>query len=253
MIYLKNTDQINQIKAAAELWKEVIAVLKKMITVDHSPLDLSNTAEKMIRAAKGECAFKNYHGFPGNLCISVNEVAIHGIPSKKKFLATDKVGIDLGVKLNGYFCDAGFSQIVDPATNLDYQRLVDHTHQALLVGIAAAKAGNYTGDITAAISNYVATNCPEYHILDDFCGHGCGLKLHEDPFILNKGMTANTGVKLVPGMIICIEPILTDQKDGSYIIDPNDHWSVKVTNNHKVCHFEHMILILENETIILTK
>ncbi|MDQ0513613.1 methionyl aminopeptidase [Mycoplasmoides fastidiosum] len=252
MIYLKNQEQIAGIKAAVGLWKTTITALKKLIVPNNTPLDLAKAAEQIVRAAGGKLVFQGYHGFPGALCVSVNEVGIHGIPDNTKFKPTDKVGVDLGISLNGYICDAGFSQIVDPATNPEYQQLAEHTYQALMAGISAAKAGNYTGDITTAISQYVAENCPQYQILNDFCGHGCGIHLHEDPSVLNKGLRPKTGTQLVSGMVLCIEPILTDQADGSYTIDQKDKWSVRVKPRAKVCHWEHMVLILDNQTEVLT-
>lgn len=116
----------------------------------------------------------------------------------------------------------------------------------------AARAGNFTGDIAAAISAYVNANCPQFSIVDDFCGHGCGLKLHEDPLVPNKDMDPATGTRLVNGMTLCIEPILTTQPTSDYFIDPHDQWSVRVQPGYKTCHWECMLVIQDAGPEILT-
>lgn len=252
MIYIKSATEIAKIKAAAALWKQAIKLVDSLITTNSSGAKIDGAVAQLVQQAGGTCTFKGYRGFPAHLCVSLNEVAIHGIPNHRPFLATDKVGVDIGVTLDGAICDAGYSRLVDPKTNPQYQDLIHHTYCALWAGIRMAVSGNYVGDIAYAIESYVRHNCPQYQILQDFAGHGCGLYLHESPSIPNYGMKPKTGAKLLPGMVVCIEPILTTAQHGAYFIDPTDQWSVCVKEGGQTCHWEHMVLILENESIVLT-
>lgn len=252
MIYIKNATEITKIKAAVALWKKAIALVDQLIVTNQTGKKIDQAVAKLVKAAGGTCTFKGYNGFPGNLCVSVNEVAIHGIPNHRPFLETDKIGVDIGVTLDGAICDAGYTKLINPDLNPDYQDLINHTYNALWAGLKVALSGNYVGDIAHAIETYVRTNCPQYKILQDFAGHGCGLFLHESPSVPNYGMRPKSGAKLVPGMVICIEPILTTAEHGAYYIDPTDKWSVCVNKGGQTCHWEHMVLILENESIVLT-
>lgn len=252
MIYLKSAAEISKLRAAAALWSRVVGILKPLIVPHNTPRQLAKAAEACVVAAGGKCVFKNYKGFPGTICVSVNEVCIHGVPHDRPFKSGDKVGVDIGIGLNGVICDAGFSHLIDPRADEEYASLVYHTYHALMAGVQAARANNFTGDIATAISQYVATNCPRFSILDDFCGHGCGLQLHEDPIVPNKDANPGTGVRLVNGMTICIEPILTTQPTGDYFIDPHDQWGVRVQPGHKTCHWECMVVIQDVTPEILT-
>lgn len=252
MVYIKSAKEICKIQQAAELWKLVANLAESMIVVNSSGKAIADVVAAKIRENGGSCAFENYRGFPERICVSLNHVAIHGIPNLTPFKCNDKVGIDIGVNLDEAICDAGFSRLVVGSDDQEYQKLIDHTYQALWAGIRMALHGNRVGDITHAIESYVQTNCPQYAIVEDFSGHGCGNFLHEGPHVPNYGMAPGQGVRLVSGMVICIEPILTNQPNGKYQIDPTDQWSVKVKQNYKTAHFEHMILILEPHSVVLT-
>lgn len=252
MVYIKSAKEISKIQQAADLWKKIADLAESLILSGCNGWKIAQAVEKEVTKCGGICTFKNYQGFPGSICVSLNEVAIHGIPNYVHFRKNDKVGIDIGVTLDGAVCDSGFSRLVVDSDDLEYQHLIDSTYQALWSGIRKALNGNHVGDITAAIETYVKTNCPQYAILKDFSGHGCGRMLHESPNIPNYGLSSGMGTKLVSGMVICIEPILTNQPTGDYQIDAQDRWSVKVSPGYKTAHWEHMVLILEDHSVVLT-
>lgn len=248
MIYIKSNYEIEQIKKACSVWKEVRDKLTSFIKEGVSLLEIDEYARKLIEDERGcKACFHNYNGFPGHICVSVNDVVIHGVPTNYKLKYQDMVTCDIGVEYNSYICDAAFTVII--GENHEAQKISDVCYNSLFEGIKQIKPDNTIGDISYAIQSYVESN--GYKVISDFGGHGCGKKLHEDPIILNYG-NKGSGAKLRPGMIICIEPmILTD--NNAYYIDKKDNWSV-ISRNHKLtCHWEHMVLVTENGYEILTE
>lgn len=248
MIYIKSNYEIEQIKKACSIWKEVRDKLTSFIKEGVSLLEIDEYARKLIEDDNGcKACFHNYNGFPGHICISVNDVVIHGVPTNYKLKYQDMVTCDIGVEYNSYICDAAFTVII--GDNSEAQKISDVCYNSLIEGIKQVKPNNTIGDISHAVQNYVEAN--GYKVILDFGGHGCGKKLHEDPIILNYG-NKGSGAKLRPGMIICIEPmILTD--NNAYYIDRKDNWSV-ISKNHKLtCHWEHMVLVTEDGCEILTE
>lgn len=248
MIYIKSNYEIEQIKKACSIWKEVRGKLTSFIKEGVSLLEIDEYARKLIEDDnRCKACFHNYNGFPGHICISVNDVVIHGVPTNYKLKYQDMVTCDIGVEYNSYICDAAFTVII--GDNSEAQKISDVCYNSLIEGIKQVKPNNTIGDISHAVQNYVEAN--GYKVISDFGGHGCGKKLHEDPIILNYG-NKGSGAKLRPGMIICIEPmILTD--NNAYYIDRKDNWSV-ISKNHKLtCHWEHMVLVTEDGCEILTE
>ena len=248
MIYIKSNYEIEQIKKACSIWKEVRDKLTSFIKEGVSLLEIDEYARKLIEDDNGcKACFHNYNGFPGHICISVNDVVIHGVPTNYKLKYQDMVTCDIGVEYNSYICDAAFTIII--GDNSEAQKISDVCYNSLIEGIKQVKPNNTIGDISHAVQNYVEAN--GYKVISDFGGHGCGKKLHEDPIILNYG-NKGSGAKLRPGMIICIEPmILTD--NNAYYIDRKDNWSV-ISKNHKLtCHREHMVLVTKDGCEILTE
>ena len=248
MIYIKSNYEIEQIKKACSIWKEVRDKLTSFIKEGVSLLEIDEYARKLIEDDNGcKACFHNYNGFPGHICISVNDVVIHGVPTNYKLKYQDMVTCDIGVEYNSYICDAAFTVII--GDNSEAQKISDVCYNSLIEGIKQVKPNNTIGDISHAVQNYAEAN--GYKVISDFGGHGCGKKLHEDPIILNYG-NKGSGAKLRPGMIICIEPmILTD--NNAYYIDRKDNWSV-ISKNHKLtCHWEHMVLVTKDGCEILTE
>lgn len=247
MIFIKSQYDIEQIERASTVWKKVRDDFFKFVKAGLSLKELDLRAKTIIESNGCKCAFYDYNGFPGNICISVNDVVIHGVPNNYILKDGDLVTFDVGVYYNSYICDAAFTIVI--GKNEDAEKINKICYQSLIEGIKHAIPNNYVGDISSAIENFVTQN--GYKVIRDFGGHGCGKKLHEDPMILNYGKP-KTGSILKPGMVICIEPmILTDENE--YYIDKKDKWSV-ISKNHKLtCHWEHMILITNEGNKILTE
>ena len=247
MIYIKSQYEIEQIKKACTVWKKIREAIFLEAKVGVSLKWLDDLAGKIAIENGCICPFKGYNGFLGNICISVNEVVIHGVPSNYKIKDNDLITFDVGTSYNGYICDAAFTIIF--GKNQEAELINKVCYESLLEGIKQVKPMNKIGDISFSVQQYVEKK--GFKILKDFGGHGCGKKLHEDPLILNYGKK-NTGHTLLPGMVICIEPmILTD--DASYYIDKDDNWSVIAKNKKLTCHWEHMVLVTENGHEILTE
>lgn len=192
--------------------------------------------------------FKGLYGFPGSACISVNDVVIHGIPSKKVVLKEgDIVSIDTGAAVNGWNGDNAYTFPVGQVSERA-QRIMDVTKEALARGIAAAQPGNRIGDIGAAVQQYVEEN--GYSVVRTYVGHGVGRELHEDPEVPNFG-TPGRGPRLVPGMVLAIEPMVNEK---SHVVETlSDGWTVKTVDGGLSAHFEHTVVITAKGPVILTQ
>lgn len=231
----------------------VLHKVKEMVAPGVSTHELDKYAEKLIREYGDEPAFLNYKPdgadtpFPASLCTSVNEEIVHGIPSKNKILKEgDIISIDLGLKHKGLFTDMAFTVPVGEVSNGN-KKLLKITEQALMVGINAIKPGGRVGDIGHAIESFVRPH--RYGIVEVLAGHGVGRAIHEDPYIPNFGEKGK-GAKLVPGMVVAIEPMLNN---GTKNVDLKDDGYTYVTaDGKKSAHFEHTVLITKDGAEILT-
>lgn len=241
-------EEILRIRRAAEVTADVRDNISRLAKPGMSTYDLDQLSGQLIRETGGLSAFKDYCGYPGYICISVNDVVIHGIGTPTQILKeSDIVSIDVGVQLNNALGDTALTFGMG-AISLEHQRLLDGTKEALAAGIAAAKCGNYVADISQAVEHVAKS----YHlgIVRDYVGHGCGIKLHEPPEVPN--FTGwGRGPQLEPGMVICIEPMLT-LGSSRVTVDRNDGWTVRTRDGSWSAHFEHTILITEKEPEILT-
>ena len=241
-------DEIVRIRRAAEVTAQVRDELARLAHPGMTTFDLDQLAGQLINAVGGRSAFKNYHGYPGNICISVNDVVIHGIGTPDQIITeNDIVSIDVGVVIDGAIGDTaltfGFKE-----PDKDLQRLLNGTQEALMAGIQSARCGAFVKDISAAVEK-----CARRHklaIVRDFVGHGCGIQLHEAPEVPNYTGWGK-GPRLEPGMVLCIEPMLNLGTD-SVRIDRKDGWTVRTADGKLSAHFEHMILITDSESEILT-
>ena len=241
-------DEIVRIRRAAEVTARVRDEIARLAHPGMTTFDLDQLAGQIINATGGRSAFKNYHGYPGNICISVNDVVIHGIGTPDQIITeNDIVSIDVGVSIDGAMGDTaltfGFKEFSG-----EVKRLIDGTRQSLMDGIAAARCGAFVRDISAAVEK-----CARRHklgIVRDFVGHGCGIQLHEAPEVPNY-TSWGKGPRLEPGMVLCIEPMMNLGTD-SVKIDRKDGWTVRTVDGKLSAHFEHMILITDNEPEILT-
>lgn len=213
-----------------------------------STWEIDRVARKYIESQGAVPSFLGYGGFPASACISVNNVVIHGIPSKRQIVkAGDIVSIDIGAIYEGYNGDNAFTF---PCGDIspEAQRLLDATRESLYEGIKQAKAGNRLGDIGSAVQRYVEAR--GYSVVRDFVGHGVGAKLHEDPSVPNYG-TPGRGVRLLPGMTIAIEPMVN--QGGHQVQVQKDGWTTVTRDGKLSAHFEHTVAITPDGPVILTR
>ena len=254
MITIKSKREIELMKEACLLTAKVYDYIEKIIKPGMSTLELDNLAEKFIRDNGGIPAEKGYPSgirgvpnFPGSLCVSINDVVIHGIPSKDIIIKDgDVVSIDTVVLKNGYNGDAARTYLIGNCTD-EAKNLVKVTKQAFFEGLKFAKPGNRVGDISHAVETYVRSF--GYNLVREFQGHGIGKEMHEDPGVPNIGK-AGKGPRLEPGMTICIEPMVMVGKQDIWELD--DGWSIATQDGSLTAHYENTILITENEPKVLT-
>ena len=249
MISLKSTREIEIMARGGQLLAATLQLLRSRVRPGVTTKELDAVADEFIRTHPGAtAAFKGLYGFPGSVCISVNEEIVHGIPTAKRVLREgDIVSLDFGVKLEGYYTDAA---ITVPVGEIDEtnQRLLEVTERALEAGIAAARVGNHVGDIGAAISGIVKP--AGFTTADDLVGHYVGTKPHGDPQVPNFGKPKR-GPKLLAGLTIAIEPMVN--VGGSAIRTLADKWTVVTVDGSRSAHFEHTVAITENGPRVLTR
>ena len=234
MVVLKTTREISAMRNAGRVSQKALRLAGEAVEPGVSTLEIDRIVRKYIEEQGATPSFLGYGGFPASACISVNNVVIHGIPSKSKILKQgDIVSIDVGACLQGYHGDNAWTFACGDISK-EAQALLDTTREALFEGIKNAIAGNRIGDIGSAVQRYVEPR--SYSVVRDFVGHGVGAKLHEDPSVPNYG-TPGRGVRLLPGMTIAIEPMINAgvTADGSLS-----------------AHFEHTIAITSDGPVIMT-
>lgn len=249
MIYIKNQAQINEIKKACAIWKQTKQALIKFIKPGITTKEIDLKAKEIIESFGAKATFHQLYGFPGYMCICVNEELIHGVGNDYVLQPNDLLTCDIGVTYNGYVCDAAFSLVLTPSDDPAKLHILKATTQALDSTIELIAPNVHIGDLSHNIEK--VAHQYGYVVVQDFAGHGCGLKPHEDPIILNYGVP-NTGVKLKPGMIICLEPMFLTN-DYRYVINKQNKWTVSSKNKQLTCHVEHMILVTQNGYEVLTK
>ncbi|MGL4768768.1 MAG: type I methionyl aminopeptidase [Mycoplasmoidaceae bacterium] len=247
MIIVKSSFDIDRIRETCKIWKKIRSKFFEIVKEGISLKELDEIAKSIIIENGATASFFNYQKYKHNICTSVNEVVIHGVPNNYKLKNGDLISIDVGVTYNNYICDAAYTIIV--GSNKDAEYISKVCYDSLIAGIKAIAPGARIGDISNSI--YTVVEKAGFKILEDFTGHGCGKKLHEDPIIPNYG-EKSTGMKLVPGMVLCIEPmIMTDS--NHYFISKKDKWSVIAKNKKLTCHWEHMVLVTNSGYEILTE
>jgi methionyl aminopeptidase len=254
MIIIKTPEEIEIIREGGKRLATVLYKVKEMVKPGISTWELDKYAEKLIKEMGDYPASLHYlpegadSPYPASLCVSVNNEVVHGIPKKEKILQEgDIVSLDLLLKHKNLFTDMAITVSVGEVSGAS-KKLLEVTEKALQVGINAAQVGNKIGDIGHAIESFVRPH--RYGIVEILSGHGVGRAIHEDPYVPNFGK-ANTGAKLVPGMIIAIEPMLNNGTKN--VVLDEDGWTFRTADGKKSAHFEHTILITEGEPEILTK
>lgn len=227
--------------------------IRRQVTVGSNLLDMDELAESVIRERGGEPLFKNYHPrwsptpFPGTICASVNDVVVHGIPDRRPLEDGDLVSVDCGARLDGWCGDAAISFVVGAADPADVE-LIAVTERALHAGIEAARPGNTMGDVSNAIGS--VARAAGYGLLANHGGHGIGREMHESPSVPNEG-DARTGIRLHPGLVIALEPMLIAGGADEYRVDP-DGWTIRTADGSRAAHAEHTIAITSDGPRLLT-
>lgn len=245
---IKSPQDILLIKQASAIWKKARAAVIAACQPGVSLNQLNDIAKQVIIDNNATAAFYQYNGFPGHICISVNECIIHGVPTDYQLKDGDLVSFDIGVKYQDHICDAAFTVVL--GNNQQAQRISDVCYDSLDAAIAILKPGTTTNQIAMTIQDHVESH--GYEVIRDFTGHGCGNKLHEDPVVSNYRSKFFPNVALKENMVICIEPMIMTGSH-KYQIDTKDGWSVRSKNKKLTCHWEHMLLITHDGCEILTE
>ena len=247
MITIKSEREIELMRKAGMLVSEMHKYIKPFIKEGVTTLELDKLCEDFIVSHDAVPSCKGYEGFPCTLCTSVNEVVVHGIPNKNKKLKNgDIITIDVVIGYKGYQGDAAWTYAVGEIDD-DKKYLMEHTEKALYEGLKQVKPGNRIGDISFAVQEYAEKH--NLGIVRELCGHGIGKEMHEEPEVPNFG-TKNTGPRLKPGMVICIEPMLTFGHRNVWLLD--DEWTVVTQDGKPAAHYEHTVLVTEDGYEILT-
>ena len=238
---IHTADEIARIRRAAQLTAQVRDSVAKLAKPGMTTFDLDQLAGELIRETGGKSAFLGYRGYPGNICISVNDEVVHGIPSDKTILKEgDVLSIDCGLILDGWQSDSAFTVGVG-AISEENRKLIEVTEESFYKGVRKAINGNHLGDIGNAIQTYAESF--GYGVIRDLTGHGIGRAMHEEPSVPNFGKPGH-GTRLRPGMTLAVEPMIAM---GDYhVAELEDGWTI-VTEDGSVCsHYEHTIAINEH-------
>lgn len=246
MIYIKTPEEIELTRAACNLVSRTLGEVAKWIKPGVTTRRLDTIAREFILDNGGKPACLGYHGFPGTLCIEVNETVVHGFPSGYTLREGDIVGTDCVAELNGFNGDSCYTFAVGEIDE-KVEKLLETTRESLYKGIAAAKAGKRVGDISNAVQTYCERR--GYSVVREMCGHGIGKSMHEDPEVPNYGRRG-IGPVLKNGMLICIEPMIN--LGSKNIVIAENGWECRTRDRKPSAHYEHTILINGDEPEILT-
>ncbi|MCI5497863.1 MAG: type I methionyl aminopeptidase [Firmicutes bacterium] len=247
MIKIKSQEEIDLMREAGRITRDTLKVVEDSIRVGISTKELDKIAFDYIKSQGATPSFKNYCGFPGSICASVNDTIVHGIPSNNIILKEgDIISIDCGAKYKGYHGDAARTF---PVGKIDakVKRLIKVTEQSFFEGIKDLKSGAFVGDISHRIQTFVEKN--GYSIVRELVGHGVGSHLHEDPMVPNYGK-AGSGPRLNAGAVIAIEPMVN--MGDKNVVFMSDGWTCKTKDGLPSAHYENTVLITENGVEILT-
>jgi len=243
---VKSEEEIVYIKNSSLLVGKTLAEVARRVKPGVMTITLDKIAEEFIRDNGAVPAFKGYEGFPATLCVSTNEQVVHGIPGNRELKDGDIVSIDCGTIMNGYYGDSAFTFTVGEVDEA-VLNLLRVTKESLYKGIEQAVAGKRVGDIGHAVQNHVEQY--GYTVVRDLVGHGIGKNLHEKPEIPNYGRKGS-GVKLVEGMTICIEPMIN--LGTRMVIQEKDGWTIRTADRKPSAHYEHAVVIRKGESEILS-
>lgn len=247
MIVTKSQREIDLMREAGRIVASVHKRMKEVIQPGITTAQLDAIAEEIIVSAGATPSFKNYNGFPASVCVSVNEVVVHGIPGAYALKEGDIISVDVGACYEGYHGDSAWTYAVGEISP-EAQRLMEVTEKSLFEGLKYAKSGNRLSDISHAIGEYLRQN--GYSTPIELSGHGIGTQVHEDPSIMNFGL-ANRGPVLKSGMTLAIEPMAHAGKRHIKVL--NDGWTTVTKDGSLAAHYEHTIVITDSGYMIFTK
>ena len=247
MIEVKNDSELQKMREAGKVTAAGLKLMTELVKPGISTWELDAAAEKTIRSFGATPLFLGYYGFPGSICASVNEEVVHGIPKKDRILKSgDIISIDTGARLDGFCSDAAITLGVGKVSD-EAQRLMDVTKKSLYKAIGQVKPGNRLGDVEHAVETFAIAN--GMGVVRDYCGHGIGRNMHEEPSIPNFGRPG-TGPLLEKGMVLAIEPMLTA---GTYKVrELDDGWTVVTADGKYAAHFEHTVAVTAHGSEIFT-
>lgn len=247
MILLKSRDEIEKMRRSNQLVARILKDLERMIRPGITTLELDQEAERMIRDAGAKPAFKGYRGYKYTICASVNEQVVHGVPSKRRLVEGDIVGIDIGLVLDGYYGDIAYTFPVSEV-GPDVRRLLDVTKEALEMAVERMVVGARLSDISSFIQCYVESR--GYSVVRKFAGHGIGKFLHEDPPVPNYGKPGK-GPILREGMVLAVEPMVNMGTHEVVVLD--DGWTAVTKDGSLSAHFEHVVAVTREGPQVLTR
>ncbi|MFH0988589.1 MAG: type I methionyl aminopeptidase [bacterium] len=252
MIRIKTKREIELMRVSSKIVAEVLKLIGAYAKPGVTTLELDRIAEEYIRSCGAEPAFKGYgrsqdNLYPATLCTSVDDVVVHGIPSKRELKEGEILSIDVGVKKEGWYGDGAHSFQIGEVSS-EKKKLLKATEESLYLGIDQAVAGNRIHDISSAIQTHIESH--GFSVVRDLVGHGVGVELHEEPAVPNYGRSG-TGGKLQEGMTLAIEPMVNY---GTWKVKiDSDGWTVRTTDGQPSAHFEHTIAIVNGKAEILTE
>lgn len=247
MIKRKSKEETKRMRHAGHIVALVHQKMKEVIEPGISTKELDNIAYKIIKENRAIPTFLGYHGFPGSICASINEEVVHGIPDENRILKEgDIISIDVGATYGGLVGDSAWTYPVGKISD-DVQKLLKVTEEALFAGISQMHEGNILDDVSSAIEE--VANREKYGIVRQYGGHGVGHSMHEDPFLFNYSVGDRTVLKT--GYAIAIEPMLNLGCDEVTVAA--DEWTVSTADKKPSAHFEHTVMVTDDEPLILTK
>ena len=246
-IIIKTNEEIAAMRQAGRIVASILEIFSKQVKPGMKTEELDIIAEEELKRRGAKPSFKGYQGFPANLCVSVNDEIVHGIPGKRVLQDGEIVSLDFGAIFMGFQADAALTVTVGKV-NSTAKQLLETTEGALKAGISAAHAEARLGDISAAIQNYAESR--GYSVVREYTGHGIGREMHEEPQIPNFGLP-NSGPMLKKGMALALEPMVN--AGDWHTRRGDDHWTVSTADGSLSAHFEHTIAITDGEAEVLTK
>lgn len=247
MISIKDKREIELLEIAGEITGATHKYLEKYIKPGITTGELDQLAYDYIISRGAYPSFKNYNGFPGSICTSINDEVVHGIPGNRKLREGDIISIDIGACYKGYHGDSAWTYAVGKISS-SKKYLMEHTEKALFIGLEQVTAGNRVGDIGYAIEEYA--NKHKLGVVKELVGHGVGNHLHEEPDVPNYGKRS-TGPLLKEGMVIAVEPMLNLGTADIYMLD--DDWTIITADEKPSAHYEHTVLVTKDGYTIMTK